>query len=167
MARSAACFNEVGSISEKSPMSITSTFRRQHDALELLSGQLADAIDHLKTEEEAQNCARIIGKMTGILTIHLAAEDKSLYPRMISSKDPMAAQTARKFAKEMGGLSSTYSTFEAKWRSGSDIMAGLDEFQQEARMIIHALAGRIKRENEQLYPLADKLPPKSLIEQSR
>ena len=66
-------------------MSPTYTFRRQHDALMDLAAQLTASMQSIDSLEDAKQAARLLAKMTGVLTQHLAAEDKSLYPRLMSS----------------------------------------------------------------------------------
>lgn len=118
-------------------------------------------MESIETTEQADSCARILAKMTGILGQHLAAEDRSLYPRMMASSDPSVAKTARQFADEMGDLASVYQSFEVNWRTGKAILAAPQSFREAASTVLNALAIRIKRENEVLYPLAESMltPP--------
>ena len=138
-------------------MQRTTTLRRQHEALQALSAQLFHAMATIETDAQARTCALILGKMTGLLTVHLAAEDRSLYPRMEGSGDPDAARIARDFAAEMGGLAATYAEFAGRWRSGSAILGDVEGFRTEAALVLYALERRITRENDELYPLADRM----------
>ncbi|XUU61683.1 hemerythrin domain-containing protein [Erythrobacter sp. HA6-11] len=138
-------------------MSQTHTFRRQHAAIEKLASELSEAMSGIDADPDAELCAHIIAKMTGILTLHLAAEDRSLYPRMIASSDPGVSKTASKFAEEMGNLAPAYSEFEARWRSADAICDDPQGFRHEANAILQALSTRIHRENTVLYPLAERM----------
>lgn len=138
-------------------MSSTRNFRRQHDALEALSDELKDAMSRLRSPQDATSCAAILARMTGVLTVHLAAEDRSLYPRLIDSDGEVAATTAKQFVEEMGGLATAYRQFESRWSSGTAIYSDTEAFREEANAILAALGHRIARENKELYPLADRI----------
>ncbi len=138
-------------------MSRTYTLRRQHRALEELVQHITRTMVRIDTHDDAMECGRSLGKLTGVLTFHLAAEDQSLYPRMQASSDQNVAKTAAAFAQEMGGLSEVYSEFAAKWSTGNAIFEDPDGFRTEAQLVFSALARRIERENEELYPLADAM----------
>lgn len=138
-------------------MSQTQIFRRQHDALELLAADFMAALGTCKTELQARDCARTLAKLTGILLMHLAAEDRSLYPRMMASQDVATAQTAHRFAEEMGGLAGAYRDFNAKWSRAEAILADVPGCMAEAQSVFAALGNRIARENDELYPLADQM----------
>ncbi|NVE95095.1 hemerythrin domain-containing protein [Altererythrobacter lutimaris] len=143
-------------------MSQTRTFRRQHAALEKLATELSEAMSRIDADPDAERCAHIIAKMTGILILHLAAEDRSLYPRMIASSDPAVSKTASEFAEEMGNLAPAYSEFEAKWRSADAICDDPQGFRQEAQAILQALSTRIHRENTVLYPIAESMQSRKM-----
>lgn len=137
-------------------MSRTYTLRRQHDALEQLTQQIITRMQRINTRDDAMECARTLAKLTGILQLHLAAEDNSLYPRLRASPDRKTAETARAFAEEMGGLATIYSEFVSEWPTGNAIFADLEGFRTQASLVFSALARRIGRENEELYPLAEQ-----------
>ncbi|MEL6529814.1 MAG: hemerythrin domain-containing protein, partial [Pseudomonadota bacterium] len=88
---------------------------------------------------------------------HLAAEDKSLYPRMKASPDPAVARTASEFAKDMGGLADAYAEFVGNWPTGISIFENPEAFRTEAELVLSILTRRIERENQVLYPLADTM----------
>ena len=68
---------------------------------------------------------------------------------------------ARHFASEMGDFAERLEEFALHWSTSAAIAACFDEFREETRGIFAALETRIRRENRQLYPLADRLagPP--------
>lgn len=136
-------------------MSRTALLRRQHDAAMAL-------ITDIRTRlAEAKPDAYVIGlslaKLTGLLRIHLAQEDRTLYPEMIASGNSAASAAARSFQEEMGGLSQRFAEYAARWTTSRVIESALPEFRKETLTVLAALEMRIQRENEQLYPLAESM----------
>ena len=134
--------------------------RRQHEALLEMSEQLSQSSRVIDTKQHASQCARLLARMTGILTQHLAAEDRALYPRLIVSDNPHVSDTARSFSIQMGGLAQRYLGFEDEWRSGQAILAEPGRFRIELIRILAMLHKRIERENQILYPMLEDIEKK-------
>lgn len=133
----------------------TANLRRQHDAAVALVGEISALSDRLGEPGIPYRVGLLLAKLTGLLRIHFAQEDKLLYPYMIHSADPDASSTAMAFQAEMGGLGGAYEAFASRWSSGETIRTAPAAFRKEAGDVFAALALRIERENSQLYPLAD------------
>lgn len=141
-------------------MSRTANLRRQHDAAEELVGEISAVLDcDRPSETEAYALGLKLAKLTGLLRIHFAQEDRMLYPQMVNSTHTDAQQTAALFQCEMGDLGPVYLAFADRWVSGRAIAAGFAAFRHEATGVFAALADRIHRENTVLYPLADAIGP--------
>jgi hemerythrin-like domain-containing protein len=138
-------------------MPSTANLRRQHDAAMTLASQIIDLMDRCESRNDAYRISLALAKLLGLLRIHLAQEDQGLYPAMIRSGDADAAATAQAFATEMGGLAEQLERFAARWTCSAAIFAALAEFRAEAMAVFAALATRIHRENEELYPLAQRV----------
>lgn len=134
-------------------MSNMTVLRAQHDELLRLAGVLQHYIsqpaapDTLELFKFRQSFAKV-------LIAHLAAEDWVLYPRLLKSTDPVIADTAKAFVDEMGGLLAVFKDWSSRWAADS-ITRRWADFCTETNDLLNALAIRIDRENEQLYPLAD------------
>lgn len=138
-------------------MRYTENFRRQHDAILAKAADVAEAARTLANEADAAQAANRLAQLNGIVQVHLAAEDKTLYPRLMASSDSEAAETASRFSSEMGGLAEVYFAFAAKWRTSRAILTDPEGFRRESTAIFAALATRIERENSELYPLVDDI----------
>ena len=138
-------------------MSRTANLRRQHDAAVSLVSDILRLSCALEGQGNAYRTALLLAKLTGLLRIHFAQEDKTLYPHMIQSAHLEASQTAAAFQQEMGGLGATYEAFAMRWNSPEAIGSAPATFRKEAEAVFAALASRIERENETLYPLADEI----------
>lgn len=106
--------------------------------------------------ENADEVRKLLSLMAGKLKVHLAAEDRFLYPLLMKSDDIAVQKTAEKFVQEMGGIYTSFSKFLNKWPSGASISKNSDLFSREMKEVLSALAERIRREDEELYPLAAK-----------
>ena len=89
-------------------------------------------------------------QLTRKLLLHLANEDKLLYPKLKNGSDAVAARLAERFSDDMGGLAATYNAYVAKW-SATRIEAEWPAFCTETQAIVAALSDRIAREERELY----------------
>ncbi len=92
-------------------------------------------------------------KLSGKLSIHLAMEDKSLYPTLLQSGDPAVQATARRFVQEMGSLSTGFHAFIQKWTVVEKLKKEPESFIRETKQLFGLLGQRITREEAELYPL--------------
>jgi iron-sulfur cluster repair protein YtfE (RIC family) len=130
--------------------------RRQHVCAEEMAVGLLELIASYRDEYDAIGIARRIGKLNALLRVHFAIEDSTLYPAMISGADREAAALAFQFSEEMGALAATVEDFARRWSGPSAIAAVFDEFRDEATALLAALGARMERENDLLYPLAER-----------
>lgn len=133
------------------------SFREQHNELVQVVTEISGYLDGTKLQDDAQAVSSLLNKLTGKLKIHLRMEDTILYPQMINSSHDVAAKTAKQFQEEMGGLSKVYLDYAEKWNAARKIQGDLDGFLAETKQVFAALAQRIERENNDLYPLAEKI----------
>ena len=142
------------------PMARTSSLRRQHDVAIGHAAELRRLISDVdEVPADATPIVIALGQLAGILRIHLAQEDNYLYPSIIASDNRKAASIARSFVHEMGQIGPIFFAFIEKWRSPRDIARDWTRFRAEADSILAALGDRIRRENDELYPLADQIWP--------
>lgn len=114
---------------------------------------------HLAAPDVAAVSAAIAAdlmQLSSKLSVHLGKEDLYLYPKLIGSVGPAKA-LAETFQREMGGLKDAYGAFKQRWGSAAKISADPAGFAKDAKAVIAALEGRIKRENTELYKAAEKV----------
>jgi Hemerythrin HHE cation binding domain len=133
-------------------MGYTDKFRSQHsDILEVVG----DITQNIKVQADAAVLRRMLSNLAGKLNLHLAMEDKALYPRLMEMKDGDAKEVATRFMTEMGGLGGAFAAYNNKWQV-SVIRKDPAGFSKESHAVFSALGKRIARENADLYPLADR-----------
>ncbi len=119
--------------------------------------QLIHELQSYKTDREVlDHAAKIslsIAKLSGILSIHLASEDKYLYPTLQKDSNPQICQTAEKFSNEMGHLAEVYSSYKDSFMVASKIQAAPAVFLTETQHVFTVLSERLHREDQELYPL--------------
>ncbi len=130
--------------------------RRQHDCAEEMAAALLDLTLSYRDEYDAIAIARRIGKLNALLRVHFAIEDSTIYPAMMTGPDRHAAALALQFSQEMGELAAGFEDFARRWSGPTVIAALFEEFRDETTAILAALAARMERENDLLYPLAER-----------
>jgi len=139
-------------------MARTDNFRKQHAEILSIARDINQLLGPVIENENAAYIRRQLSKMHGMVGLHLAMEDNSLYPSMLRSADPEARDLAERYAAEMGDLAAAFEAYMRKWSGTTMITASAAEFTDHSKAIFNALSKRIHRENTQLYPAADALP---------
>lgn len=136
-------------------MALTKNFRRQHTEILDLAGEISDSLDPGILSSKSDVVLGLIAKLAGKLTAHLSMEDKVLYPKLYQHPDQMVQEKAKSFFDEMGGLSQVFVDYCNKWDTEEVIQNDSAMFISETQGLFAALANRIDREDNELYPMAD------------
>ena len=107
--------------------------------------------------ENADAIARQIVAMSSLIKLHLAAEDRVLYPAFAKSANPDIARTGEAFQRNMGDIAAAYVKFAGNWNIATTLSENPEGFREEANNIFKALHQRIQMENSELYPLAGEV----------
>lgn len=130
-------------------------YRTQHDELLEIANDIAQHLSTAALAQDASTARALLSKLLGRLKVHLSMEDKSLYPRLMAHPDPRISGVAKKFMDEMGGIVDVVTAYSEKWSTERKIQANADAFVLETQGLFSALANRIDKENNELYPLVD------------
>lgn len=130
--------------------------RNEHDMLLALADQLERATSGSQPDALTPLLV-LLERFNQLLQIHLLREDTFLYPALIAGDDVEAANVAACFQAELGLLGSHVLEFDQKW-STTEISRSWLEFRQDIMKLVEELRFRIERENEDLYPLAERFP---------
>jgi Hemerythrin HHE cation binding domain len=139
------------------PVNRTDRYRRQHAEIMQLATELGKQLDPSALAANASEARRILSDLSGKLIVHLAAEDTLLYPQLLTCRDQVTQKVAQQFTADMAPISKAFKDYALRWASAGEIQSRADAFVWETRNIIDALAQRIRRENTELYPLADRI----------
>ena len=133
-------------------------YRRQHAEIGEVLGAISGKLDPARLSDgEALAICADIGKLVGMLSVHLESEDESLYPELRASSSVAASQAAERFQSEMDGLKAEVEMFFLKWGSPDAVSGDPGGFVDESRSFCESLTERIEREDAELYALAEQL----------
>lgn len=136
-------------------MAATDSFRKQHQEILAVVESIEALLNPATLAAKAVEARALLSSLLGKLSIHLAMEDKSLYPRLEQHALPEVRDTAKKFSAEMGGMKPLFADFGKKWADAA-IKADGAAFCAETKTLFAALRERVQRENSLLYRLADE-----------
>lgn len=106
---------------------------------------------------ESKECQDLLRSAKAGLLAHLGKEDAKLYPALkaAAQKDAQIKSTLEMFSTEMEKVSKAALEFFAKYEKGG---SGL-QFAKDFGGLLATLSTRIRREEEMLYPLYEKIAP--------
>ena len=134
----------------------TDRIKSDHDALLGYVGGLRELVQ-AGIPENAEAIFRELMKISASIKLHLAIEDRILYPALMAAVDPRIAATGKRYQQEMGNLAEIYTGFATRWNAAFKISEDPDAFRREANDVFKALHARIQREESELLPLAESL----------
>jgi len=131
-------------------------FKHQHTDI---LGAIAD-LRQLVQEgivDHAYDIAQRIIAMSSIIRLHLAVEDRVLYPALAASGNQLMAGMGLRYRAEMEGIASSYLGFATKWNTSRLLAAEPETFRIEANQVLKALYDRMKREDREFYPAIEAI----------
>ena len=138
-------------------MSRTQKYREQHDSLLQIATEISGYLTVQKVTDEAESIRRLLSTLFGKLNVHLAMEDKSLYPQLLDNSNEQVKVLASRFIKEIGGIGEAINSYKSNWPSATKIKDDPDTFISQTKDIFKALSQRIDKENNELYATLDTL----------
>lgn len=109
------------------------------------------------SDENKTSLAKNISRLAGILKIHLANEDRYLYPSFINSGEATLKAKSEAYQKEMGNLNTIFTEFKNSYNTKSKIDQKETEAKKAILEVFSAVEKRIDKEDHDLYILAEKL----------
>ena len=134
----------------------TQRYREHHQEVLALAGALERLLDPIELAKDGIPARRILGELAGKLTVHLAMEDRLLYPTLLDSGRKEASTLAHRYSEDMGGIKDAFGAYLAAWRSGPAIQKDPAGFIAQSKEMIAAVGKRIEAEEAHLYPAAEK-----------
>lgn len=131
-------------------------FKHQHvDILERI-----DALRQLVRsgiETNAHMIAQQIHALGTVVKLHLAIEDRILYPAVRHSEDARIASMGDTYQEEMKGIANAYIRFTTKWSNAARVAAEPETFRAEANSVLKTVYQRMQRENREFYPAIEQM----------
>ncbi len=133
------------------------SFYDHHGDVLSLAAAVEGRLDPVSVAANPAPVAADLVRLFGKFSVHLAVEDKALYPRLARDGDATLRGLAARFQDEMGGLTQRFEAYRKRWPGPLAIAKDPPGFVAETKTILELLKNRISRENAQLYPLAERL----------
>ena len=138
-------------------MGITDNLRKQHEEMVGIVTKMSAILNCEKLSKDANEMRSLLSQLAGKVNIHLAMEDKALYPHLLGHSDDKLKNIARNYIAEMGDIGTTFKGYLSKWPDPTSIQKTPDLFIKETKGLFDVLSKRIAKENKELYPLVDSL----------
>ncbi|MBI2393346.1 MAG: protein kinase [Deltaproteobacteria bacterium] len=138
--------------SSRSP---TDNFRRQHEELARLGAEIIAALE-TDVAAHAAHVRRLVARFAGKLSMHATMENEALYPRLLAHRDASVSGRAKALYDEVSTLYASFGTYAKRWPDSASIEADPAAFTKDTRRVLAILSARMRRENDELYPLVDR-----------
>ncbi len=138
-------------------MNFTKRYRDQHDDLQNLVNEISSRLNVDTVSNNTKEVRTLLARLFGKNSVHLAMEDKSLYPRLLDHADEHVRSLAKKFIIEMGEIGEVINSYKDQWTASSEIKNNPDAYIDHTKRILNALSIRMERENNELYKVVDDL----------
>ena len=131
-------------------------FKSHH--VEILSAikSLRD-LTHLGVEENSSEIVRLLSAMSLTIKMHLAIEDRILYPSLRQSENATVSAMSNIYQEEMKGIASAYIKFANHWSNAASLITDPKKFRDEANVVLKTVHSRIMKENTEFYPAVEGL----------
>jgi hemerythrin-like domain-containing protein len=138
-------------------MSVTAKYREHHHELLSLAGQISPLLDAGRLAADAGAVRQHLNNLAAKLKIHLAMEDSALYPRLLKHADGSVRSKTQAFMDEMGGIKRAFEAYLDNWSTAQAIQARSQAFIEDTQGLLKILGQRIKKEDDDLYAMVDRL----------
>lgn len=131
-------------------------FKHQHvDILQRID--TLRSLAHTGISGNAEAIAQEVKDLGTVVKLHLAIEDRILYPAVRKATDPGVAAMAQTYQDEMAGIASDYIRFTAKWSDPKQLASNPDNFRAAANTVLKRVYQRMQRENQEFYPAIERM----------
>jgi hypothetical protein len=134
-------------------MQPVSVFREQHLEILKMVAELRPLLnpEQLQVRLIAKTARELLCEIAEKVRDHLAQEDKDLYPTLLTHSDLKVRSTAWKFISGEHALRQSFESYNKRWLKSCEFEFS-DELLKETHELLEALAARVEREEQYLYP---------------
>ncbi len=126
-------------------------FKHEHEDI-LAQIDALRALSHAGPAQHAAAIAQGVVAMSSTIRLHLAVEDRLLYPALQCSGDAELARLGTRFQHEMGEIAGGYMAFARRWNTRERVAADPEGFRAEANVALRSVYERMRREDRDFYP---------------
>jgi len=132
-------------------------FRKQHVEILSAAREINALLSDDLSAEGAATIRPLLSKLAGLVTLHLAMEDRSLYPTLAAHPDATVRATAKRYSDEMAPIAAVFADYMKNWQTTMQMRADPAGFAAASKAVFNALSKRIHFEHKELYPAFDQL----------
>ncbi|HLT98107.1 MAG TPA: hemerythrin domain-containing protein [Burkholderiaceae bacterium] len=108
-------------------------------------------------ENNAMTIAQRVAELGKLVSLHLAIEDRIMYPTVRKAADPALAAMGAAYQEEMKGIASRYLRFTQRWSKAEHVASQPEDFRSAANTVLKDVYLRMQRENHEFYPAIETL----------
>jgi len=136
----------------------TMNLDRYHEHHAEIHGLLGDLHRRLQPGSfDALGARQLLVTLGARLNIHLAFEDRALYPTLLKSPDAAVREKTLAYMGEVGGLKEAMGAHLKRWLSTTGVLAEPEAFRTGTLGFLRALERRLQAEDQDFYPFIEKL----------
>lgn len=105
----------------------------------------------------AAQIAQGVVAMSSLIKLHLAVEDRVLYPALQNGPDINLARLGQQFQQEMGAIANAYISFARRWNTAEAVRGDEAGFRAGANLVLRQVYERMQRENHDFYPRIEEM----------
>ena len=133
-----------------------SSFKDQHT--QILAGiATLRNYAHAGISQNAERIARQVVELSSIIKMHLAVEDKVLYPSLQRSGNAQLARLGQTYQDDMESLAASYMGFSRRWNTAQAVAQQPELFRTDANTVLRQLHARMRQENTDFYPAVEAM----------
>ena len=131
-------------------------FKHQHvDILQRIDD--LRKLTHNGIPANSHSIAQRIHDLGKVVTLHLAIEDRILYPAVRQAENAHIAAMGEAYQEEMKGIANRYIRFTNTWSDPARVAAEPDAFRAAANTVLKDVYQRMQRENREFYPAIERM----------
>lgn len=126
-------------------------FKNQH--IQILEGIASlRKLAHSSISDNAHHIAQQITALSTVVTMHLAIEDRILYPSLQNGSNQKLADMGKAYQADMKGIANAFIAFSRKWSTAIAVVNQPEMFRTEANQVLKAVYDRMQKEDTEFYP---------------
>lgn len=131
--------------------------RKQHAEILAAAREINALLSDSLSAIDAAAIRPMLSKMAGLVTLHLAMEDRSVYPTLAAHPDASVRAVGKRYSDEMVGIAAVFGDYMKNWQTTAQMRADPAGFSAASKAVFNALSKRIHFEHKELYPPFDKI----------
>lgn len=132
--------------------------RFKHQHVEILDGIASlRKFSQAGIKEHAQEIAKNVVSLSTVVKLHLAIEDRILYPALQNGSNKQLADMGKAYQEDMKGIASGYIAFSRRWSTAAAVAENPEQFRAEANTVLKTVYSRMQKENTEFYPAIEAM----------